>query len=214
MEKSIETIWKGGFLDSNALVAPQVNDLYNRKSEHIIEKFKRMFRLNLKAIAFGGVIGCVGLFSLQLPLTGIVMFLTLLVIFIVNQKELNGLGKIDQSVSSYDYLKSFDLWMKGQLSLNARMARFYYPGIFLGMTLGIWFSVHGPRLYEKLAGLPESGWLINGIPAVLMIPILLIASLLGIFGDGLYRMELNAVYGRVLDKLDELLTDMERLRQG
>jgi hypothetical protein len=56
MEKSIEHIWKTGFLDSKALVAPQVNDLYTRKSEHIIEKFKRMFRFNLKAIAIGGVL--------------------------------------------------------------------------------------------------------------------------------------------------------------
>ncbi len=213
MGKSIETIWKTGFLDQNALVAPKVNDLYNRKSEHIIEKFKRMFRLNLKAIAFGGVIGCVGLFSLQLPITGIVMLLTLLIIYIVNQKELNALEKIDQSVSSYDYLKSFDGWMKGQLSLNARMARVYYPAIFLGMALGIWFSVHGPRLYERLAGLPKNGWLLNGIPAVWLLPILVIASLLAFFGDRLYKMELNAFYGRVLSKLDELLTDMEKLRQ-
>ena len=50
MEKSIETIWKEGFLKSDALVAPKVNDLYNQKSNHIIDKFKRMYEINLVAI--------------------------------------------------------------------------------------------------------------------------------------------------------------------
>ncbi len=214
MEKSIETIWKTGFLDSNALVAPKVNDLYNRKSNHVIERFKRMFRFNLKAIVVGGILGLLGLFLLQLPITAVVMFLTLAIVYVVNQKELNGLEKIDQSVSSYQYLKAFDSWMKRQVSLNARMAQFYYPAIFLGMALGLWFSVHGPRLFEKLGGSPEGAWLLNGIPAVMLIPILLVAGLLGVFGGRLYRMELDAFYGRVLKKLEELLVDMETLRKG
>ena len=50
MEKSIENIWKEGFLKSDALVAPKINNLYNQKSIHIIDKFKRMFKINLIAI--------------------------------------------------------------------------------------------------------------------------------------------------------------------
>jgi len=50
MEKSIESIWKEGFLKSDALVAPKVNNLYTQKSIHVIDKFKRMFRINLIAI--------------------------------------------------------------------------------------------------------------------------------------------------------------------
>ena len=44
MEKSIESIWKEGFLQKNAMVAPKLNNLYNKKSIHIIDKFKRMFQ--------------------------------------------------------------------------------------------------------------------------------------------------------------------------
>ena len=29
MEKSIETIWKEGFLEKDVLLAPKLNDLYN-----------------------------------------------------------------------------------------------------------------------------------------------------------------------------------------
>lgn len=50
MEKSIETIWREGFLKSDALVAPKLNELYNQKSIHIVDKFKSMYRINLIAI--------------------------------------------------------------------------------------------------------------------------------------------------------------------
>jgi len=52
MEKSIENIWKEGFLKNDALVVPKINNLYDQKSIHIIDKFKRMFKINLIAIVF------------------------------------------------------------------------------------------------------------------------------------------------------------------
>ena len=53
MEKSIETIWKEGFLKSDALVAPKLNNLYNQKSKHTIDKLMRMGEINLVAIMIG-----------------------------------------------------------------------------------------------------------------------------------------------------------------
>lgn len=212
MEKSIEQIWKAGFVDTKALIAPKVNDLYTRKSEHIIEKFKRMFRLNLKAVSVGGIFGLGGLFLLELPIAGIAFFITLAMVFVVNKRELDDLEKVDKCLSSYEYLKSFDKWLKNQVSLNARMAKVYYPFIFLGSALGLWFSAHGPRLYGWLLGSSAAEWQINGVPAALLLPVGLITALLWYFGDRLYRMELNAFYGRVMGKLDELLADIEALR--
>ncbi len=46
MDKSIETIWKEGFLKNDALIAPKLNDIYNQKSLDIVEQFKRMYKLN------------------------------------------------------------------------------------------------------------------------------------------------------------------------
>ena len=40
MEKSIEDMWKEGFLENNALVAPKVNNLYSQKSRNLIDKIK------------------------------------------------------------------------------------------------------------------------------------------------------------------------------
>ena len=47
MEKSIEAIWKDGFLDVNELIVPKLNNLYNQKSIHIIDKILRMGKINL-----------------------------------------------------------------------------------------------------------------------------------------------------------------------
>ena len=50
MEKSIETIWKKGFLKNDALLAPKLNNLYDQKSIDIVDKFKRMYKINIIAL--------------------------------------------------------------------------------------------------------------------------------------------------------------------
>ena len=50
MNKTIESVWKEGFIDDHALVAPQVNDLYNRRSEQTIDRFIRRLRRNFYGI--------------------------------------------------------------------------------------------------------------------------------------------------------------------
>jgi hypothetical protein len=212
MTKSIETIWKEGFLNSDALVAPIVNDLYHKKSQHIVEKFKRMFRINLSAVLVGAILGVIGFALLKLPLVGIGLALVLAVIFVVNKRLLTELEKIDKSVSSYVYLKAFDSWLRDQISINARMAKLYYPAIFLSLAFGFWFSPHGPRIPGILAGGVEFGYQLNGIPVLMLVPVLLLTFVLWIFGDRIYQWDLNVIYGRVLKKLDEILTDMEELR--
>lgn len=67
MEKSIESIWKEGFLESDALVAPKLNDLYNQKSKHTIDKFKRMGKMNLHGIMIGAFVILIASFFIGVP---------------------------------------------------------------------------------------------------------------------------------------------------
>ena len=212
MEKSIESIWKEGFLARDALVAPVVNDLYNQKSEHIIEKFKRMFRINLKAIVVGAILGLIGFPLMKMPITGIGLAMVLLTIVVVNKRLLNGLGEVDKSQSSYEYLKAFDGWMKSQVATNARMAKWYYPAIFLSVALGIWFSPHSTKIFEQVPAHIPLGPLFSGVPVFMFIPMIIITFVLWIYGDRIFHWDLSIVYGRVLTKLDEILADMEELR--
>ena len=84
MERSIENIWKEGFLKSDALVAPTINNLYTKKSIHIIDKFKRMFKINLIAIVAFSFIFLIASFFVGIPITGILFFMTLTVLVIIN----------------------------------------------------------------------------------------------------------------------------------
>ena len=211
MEKSIESIWKEGFLDNNAMVAPKLNNLYTQKSIHIIDKFKRMFRLNLKALVVFSFVVLVVSFLVKIPVMGVLMFILLNVIVIVNKKLYKGLNKIDKNVSSYKYLKSFDNWMKEQISINMKMSRYIYPYIFLTMISGFGFSSDFRETFNRILGTHEI-YFIYGIPVYWVLTILLIVILLAIFGGRIYMWDLNLVYGRILKKLKELIADMDELR--
>ncbi len=217
MEKSIEDIWKEGFLKSDALVVPKINNLYSQKSIHIIDKFKRMFKINLIAIVAFSFVFLFVSFIVGIPITGVMFFVTLSILVFINKKLLNGLDRIDKGVSSYQYLKTFNEWIKKQISINKKFSRFLYPTIFMSMILGFWFKdAEGMPLGERLVnevliGFPDI-YLIHGIPLIGIAIALLILVLLGFFGGQIYKWDLNIVYGRVFRKLEELMTDIESLR--
>lgn len=217
MEKSIENIWKEGFLESDALVAPKINDLYNQKSIHIIDKFKRMFRINLIAIIAFSLAFLIITFFIGIPITGIIFFATLSVLVIINRKLLNELNKMDFGVSSYQYLKAFNQWKNNQIAINKKISRFLYPIIFLSMVLGFWFKdAEGMPLGERLVdeiliGFPDT-YLLFGVPVIGIIIVVFILIVLAYFGGRIYKWDLNIVYGRVFKKLEELMTDIESLR--
>ena len=217
MERSIENIWKEGFLKSDALVVPKINNLYHQKSIHIIDKFKRMFKINLIAIVAFSFIFLIVSFFVGIPITGVMFFVTLSVLVFINKKLLNGLDKIDKGVSSYLYLKKFNEWIKKQVAINKKMSTFLYPIIFTSMVLGFWFKdAEGMPLGERLVnevllGFPDI-YLMYGIPLIGIVIAFLILVLLAFFGGRIYKWDLNIVYGRVFKKLEELMTDIESLR--
>ena len=218
MEKSIENIWKEGFLKSDALVAPKINNLYNQKSIHVIDKFKRMFKINLIAIVAFSFVFLIVSYFVGIPITGAIFFVTLTVLVIINKKLLNGLEKIDKGVSSYQYLKAFNEWIQQQVAINKRFSTFLYPIIFLSMIIGFWYKdAEGIPLGERLVGEVLYGfpdiYLIQGIPLIAIIVIILIIGLLAFFGGRIYQWDLNLVYGRVFKKLEELMADIEELKK-
>jgi len=211
MEKSIETIWKEGFLESDALVAPKLNNLYTQKSIHIIDKFTRMFSINLKALVVFSFVVLVASFFVQIPVLGVLMFILLNTIVIVNRKLLKGIKEIDKNVSSYQYLKAFDNWMKAQILTNVKMSRFIYPYTFLAMIAGFWFSSNFQEAFNEILGSHQI-YFLKGIPVFWVLGIVLITGVLAYFGGALYKLDFKIVYGRVLRKLDEIIADMDELR--
>jgi hypothetical protein len=217
MEKSIETIWKEGFLKSDALLAPKLNNLYNQKSIDIVDKFKRMYKINRIAIVAFAFIILPTSFIVKIPYMGIGMFLLFMVISVIAQKFSKRLDKLDKTESSYQYLISFDNWVKEMTATNTKLSRFLYPYVFIIMVSGFWFGsigedIPGDKLVNFiLLKFPDS-YLILGFPLILIIIALLIISLLAYFGKQIGDFDLKLGYGRVLKKLDGILADMGELR--
>ena len=218
MDKSIESIWKEGFLDREAAIAPKLNDLYNKKSAHIVDKFTRMFRINILAIVAGSFFIMAMTWAVNIPYMGIGFFVLLNTLALINLKLMRGLNAIDKNVNSYQYLKTFDGWMKEMISLNQKFARFLYPLVFISLLVGFWFGefggdVPGENLVKALAERFPDMVLIFGLPLYLILGVIFILILLVVVAGRIYRWDLNAVYGRLLTKLEEILADMEELRE-
>jgi len=213
MSESIEKIWKNGLIADDALVAPKINNLYEQKSIHLIDQFKRMFRINLISIIIGSIAMLAGTFVMGIPLAGIPIFILLNILVIFGKKELNSLEKISLSDNSYHYIKAFDDWMKGQKELYSKLYGYFYPFFSLSIVFGVGFSNLGERLFEKFMLIFPSTNLVYGIPVIGIVLVIVITSLLAYFGSALYRFDFNLVYGRIMARFSELMSDMETLRK-
>ena len=217
MEKSIETIWKEGFLKSDALVAPKLNDLYNVKSSHIIDKFTRMYRINgIAIIAFAIFLLPTSIIT-DMPYMGIPMSVLFMVILLINWKFMKQLKNIDKGQNSYEYIKSFGSWIKKMIAFNMRLSRIVYPFIFVCLNVGFWFgSIGGDAPGDEfiqyfLNEFPNTP-LILGFPIVLILAMMLIAGILSYFGERIGKWDINLVYNGILRKVDLLIAEMEELR--
>ena len=217
MEKSIESIWKEGFLENDALVAPKLNNLYNQKSIDIVDKFRRMYKINIIFIVLFALILLPITLVVNMPYMGMPMFILFGVITFFAAKFKKKLDAINKNSNSYEYLKTFDNWTKEMTNFNTKLSRYLYPYVFLSMVAGFWFgsfggNIPGNELIDLLVQKYPNTILIFGIPLFILIILLVVISVLAFFGGKIGQWDLKLGYGRILKRLDTLLADMEELR--
>ena len=213
MKQSIESIWRKGFLNNDALVAPKVVDLYNRKSQNIIDKLHRMFDLNNKFIILLAIILLSLLSYLGAPLLGLFYAAMLMVFVVVSNNALAELSLINKKVSSYHYLKSFDTWLKKAIATNTKIYRFFYPAMFLGGVIQARFTDTGESIIQGILTDYPNTFFILDIPAYALLAVAGIAGLLSYFAKKIYYADMYLVYNNTFNKLDEIINDMETLRE-
>ena len=177
MDKSIEQIWKNGFLNEDLLI-PKVKSLYNQKSismvENIINKFKKQILLliplgilvfifniildNENAIFWGSIsaIPCFGL-------------------FLLGKKQLKELKKIDYKSNSYDYLVSIKEHINQIRSFNKKLILTCVPLGLLPMLIYTYFNQQGKTIGEIFG---VDGLNYPTISIFLLIPILTLIAVL------------------------------------
>jgi hypothetical protein len=212
MEKSIESIWKKGFLETDALVAPKLNDLYNQKSKNTVDKLMRMGKNNLILIMVGASIILLVSLASGAGYAGTILFLLLSAVVYYGIKQNKKVKGIDKALSSYQYLRAVDSWLKETISGYTKMYRFFYPAFLLTFTLGVLFSNYSEGMIKEINERSPDLNAIFGIPVIWMAALFFMAGLSSIFAGTIYKFDLKTVYGRVFKKMEELLADMEELR--
>ncbi len=212
MENSIEKIWKEGFLKQQTIEAPKINDLYNRKSIHLVDNFIRGFKLNLILIMVFATLGLIASFFLGIPWVGLLLFIEFSLIVYLGKIELDKAKTINHGMSSYDYLKSFDNWRKDVILFFTKVYRFFYPILTITVGIGACYSNIGKLIIAKaLEQIPDLQ-LVYGIPLYWLIGVLIYAAMLSLFAKQIYHFDINLVYKHMFKRLEEMIEDMEELK--
>jgi len=214
MTKSIESMWKEGFINEKSLVAPKVNDIYNLKSQNIVDKIKRRFELNLKGIVIFAIILLVVLVNTGAPFLGLYVMGLLLWSVVLGKKQLKAFKKIDKGDNCYNYLKQFDSWLKNLMAEYIKIYRVIYPMLFLGCAVSFYASSVGQSIVIGFSRDFPSVPLIFGIPSVFIGILLIILFLLTYFTGPLYRADMKSLYGRQFTEFEGIIHDVEALKAG
>jgi hypothetical protein len=214
MKNSIEVIWKEGFLNEKSLVAPKINNLYNQKSKDLVDKMERTYRLNLILLAIMAIVFPIMYYFLDAIWQGVVISILLLLSVWYSIRQKRSIKTLDHGATSLDYLKSFDRLLKDTLSSGEKILRFSYPLYFLIAMSTVYSAWNKGELTSKMSqkypdvlfigSVPLFAWIIAGVATLLML----------YFSDRIYRWDVRLMYGRVFDKLEETIAEMEKLKQG
>lgn len=200
MENSIETIWTKGFLKEETLAAPRINNLYQKKSKLLIEKLKRTYRIDNRSIIPLAILSIIGFSAVGQFFLGLYVMVLMLGMFLLNKKKIASLERISIDTTSYEYLLKYR-------EMFLQLKRFYTGLLGFGLPIAviigyILFFWNSPVLNDFLK-----------LKVIYIIGILLGLSLiLSALGVTAYRLSLKLIYGGFIQKLDEMIADMNELR--
>ena len=212
MRKTIEATWREGFLNSDALVAPKVNDLYTRKSRHIVDRIQRMQRINEIAIVIGAPIMWIFLSAVGIPYTGAILWTVWVGLLVVRRLYITKFDAPDSSLDSYHYLKALHGWLKDRMVRSRRVQRHLYALTFLAIAIGAGASEPGQLLIRLIVQSNPDIRVVNGVPLVLIAGVAAAAIVVDLLGGVIFDFDVNTVYRGVFRKLDEMVAEMEELR--
>ncbi len=201
MEKSIEQIWNNGFLRDDKLLAPKINNLYNKKSQLLIEKLKYTYTVDNKSILPLAVLFFAISVFFEHYLLGIYLIILMLTLFFLNRKKLRDLGKISILGSNYEYLLEYRKMLE---SMNSFYTKLLALGVPIAGMIGYYLYFRNTPMFEDFLLLDL--WFKLSI-------ILGVAILLSSIGVGAYKITSYIIYGKFLKKINEIIADMQELRK-
>ncbi len=212
MENSIENIWKQGFLNESSLVAPKINDLYNQRSIHLIDRMKRMYKINIIALISMAILIPIMYYTMDVIWEGLAISIMLLFMVGYSLWQKRGYKTLDYGATSLDYLKSFDRLLSDTLSRSEKIIRFFYPIVFLVSLSAMWTAWSKQGITQKWHKTYPDHIYIGDIPLYALIIVGVLTLIILYFSDKIYRWDVRVVYGRAFKKLKETIAEMEKLK--
>lgn len=202
MEKSIESIWNEGFLNNEILVAPKLNNLYNKKSNLLIEKIRKTYTMDNKSIIPIAVLFAAGFSYAGHVALGLYGMTLMIALFFLNRTKLQKLERIKITSNSYQYLLAYKNIVKELIGFTTKLLALGLP---IAVIPSYWLFFRKTELFQQLILKTETLYLI-----LIVIGLTLLISLIGVL---IYKFSTAIVYGNLIKKLDEIIGDMEALRK-
>jgi len=200
MEKSIETIWKIGFLQAQVIEAPKVNNLYNRKSALLIDKYNKRLSLDNLGLLPLAIILLAGFAYADYTFIGIYAAVVTLAFFFLNRYQMKKFQNIEIGANTLEYLLKFRQSIKG-------LTNYYQKLLALGMPIVIL-----PVYYLYFKDMDSFQEFVATAPwSTIIIATAVLALFLSFMGIAIYRITTQLLYGSILTKINEIVADMEEL---
>jgi len=202
MDKSIEEIWNEGFQDDKILIPPIIIDLYSKKSILTVDKLKSTTKKDNWSIIPLAII-ILFLFAISSEyILGLYVSSLMLSMFFLNKKRLKYLNTINTGQSCYQYLYKLQKMIKNNVKFYTRLLGIGFPFfVYIGFSIFILGSDQKNYILETYS--------LERI-VIFSTVLLIIFSLIGI---SCYRLTNYLIYGRMINKIDEMVYELDLLKK-
>lgn len=202
MDKSIETIWKEGFIKNNALTVPKLNDFYNKKSKHVVANLIEKMQQEIYWLLVISIIPVIAntLFGNDF-IWGIISFIVTVPWFFIAQKNYRDIKRIDYNENCFEYLKTIRSKLLSITQLTKKISILSVPVILFPMLIYTYFN-NVEKSFGEIVGNTNIGG--SNLLIFLFLPFMTLIAYL-IFTIASKKGNYN------LKKINELINDMEKL---
>jgi hypothetical protein len=203
MEKSIEQIWKGGFMNNKELKAPKINALYNQKSINLVDRLINNMKTELfTVIILGFIIALFITIAGNHIIWGILLLLINSVWYIISKKQLKDLNDTQFNSNCYEYLIEISKKIKKIARINKRNTILSVPLTLIPILVYTYYNNQDKTLGQIL-GIDID---LSKSYLFILIPIAMLIAY------GLYIIYLK-FNNRIENKITSLIIDMEELKE-
>ncbi|MDE1205936.1 hypothetical protein CSC81_12075 [Tenacibaculum discolor] len=206
MEKSIEKRWNEAFVNEQSLIAPKINDIYNQKSKSVINKIRRTYEFDNKGLLpMAGIVVIGGILLSETIIAAYGAFL-ILSLYFFNTRLLKRFKTIDVKSDNLTYLKNYRSVINSVSKATKKLFIFAIPLAIVS----IFALAYGVKEQSFLSNYISSETSFIGILSVG----LMVAIATAMIGYFVYTISTKVLYHSLISKLDDIIKELEELKNS